>query len=309
MKKGVFYLSVLLLSAMLTNFSGCSKNNKHTDILKWEQNLIKARQDKDKEFKTSPTSPFAGLARLTAQQGETKYLVYKKGKYSLSDKKINGTLFSVSQKQNKWLFKSFNSGLKCFSSGKPIKSGDILGEMTEGRYKKYHFVIYPLDERLVIIVFDPDKESIKNFQHLLYYTPDPDYRINAKFKRFKKLNKIEMLTSQNQIKTFYRYAKIIFKIKGQKEFLIAYKKDLTKGPGEAWIFIPFNDKTNGKATYPAGRFFEIKEPFGDKFILDFNEAFNPLCNYSHVYNCSYPPDENSLDIPIKAGEKRYPIEH
>jgi len=52
------------------------------------------------------------------------------------------------------------------------------------------------------------------------------------------MEQIQMITSQNLIKTFYRYAKIIFKIKGQKKVLMAYKKDLSKGPGEAWLFIP-----------------------------------------------------------------------
>jgi len=309
MRHTISYLSVLLLSAILINLCGCGNNNKNIDITKWEQKIIQTRKNKDEEFKTSPTSPFAGLERMTAPKNRISYLIYNNGNFYLSGKRSNGTLISVFQREGKWLFKSYSSKFKCFSNGQPVNSGDVLGDMTECKYKRYTFVIYPLDERLVIIVFDPEKKEIKNFQHLLYYTPDPDYRVNAKFKRFKKLEQIEMITSQNQIKTFYKYAKIIFKVKNQKRTLIAYKKDLNKGPGEAWIFIPFNDKTNGKTTYAAGRFIEIKEPEGDKFVLDFNEAFNPLCNYSHVYNCSYPPAENSLDIPIEAGEKRYPIDH
>ncbi|MEN8154758.1 MAG: DUF1684 domain-containing protein [Acidobacteriota bacterium] len=40
--------------------------------------------------------------------------------------------------------------------------------------------------------------------------------------------------------------------------------------------------------------------------MDFNECYNPLCNYATVYNCTLPPFENELDIEIKAGEKTYP---
>lgn len=129
--------------------------------------------------------------------------------------------------------------------------------------------------------------------------------------KLEKKEKIKMVTSENLIKTFYRYARIDFEVKGKKRHLFAYKKDLSKKPRETYLFIPFKDKTNGKETYSADRFLEIKEPVGDTFILDFNEAFNPLCNYSHVWNCSYSPSENILDIPIKDREKNtlYPIKH
>ena len=76
-----------------------------------------------------------------------------------------------------------------------------------------------------------------------------------------------------------------------------------------WLFIPFKDLTCEIETYAAGRFIELTEPAEEDFILDFNLAFNPLCNYADVYNCSYPPIENQLDIEIKAGEKVYPRHH
>ena len=45
------------------------------------------------------------------------------------------------------------------------------------------------------------------------------------------------------------------------------------------------------------------------YVLDFNEATNPLCNYSPHYNCPIPLRENVLPVPIRAGEMKYPAHH
>jgi len=41
-------------------------------------------------------------------------------------------------------------------------------------------------------------------------------------------------------------------------------------------------------------------------VLDFNEAFNPLCAYNTGFACPLPPRENRLPVAIRAGEKIYP---
>ena len=51
---------------------------------------------------------------------------------------------------------------------------------------------------------------------------------------------------------------------------------------------------------------EMEEPEVEDFVLDFNRCFNPLCNYSPAYNCPYPPEENHLEVAVRAGEKTYP---
>jgi len=297
----IFFFSTILI------INSCTKNQSDFDVKKWQKSVIDNRTAKDNEFKTSPTSPFAGLARINAEKDKTSFLDFKSGNFILNNKKSSLTLISVFQKNGKWYLKILNNGFTCKSGTEKEGSLYKLGDMVECTYYRFTFVMYPLDERLVIIAFDPELKKIKEFKHLYYYPPDPEFRVNAKLVKIKNPEQIDMLTSQNQIKTYYRYAEIRFKIKDKKLTLIAYKKDLHQKPEQTWLFIPFTDKTTGKTTYAAGRFLEIKEPLTKNFILDFNEAFNPLCNYSHVYNCSYPPEENALDIPIEAGEKVYPV--
>jgi uncharacterized protein (DUF1684 family) len=307
MKKKLILLSIIL-SVGFIFIIGCKKKE-NPEIKNWKSELLKKRAAEDKDFKTSPTSPIAGLNRLTASPDKTSYIILKDGNFELSNQKTDDSLISVFQKDNRWFWEVFDKDFLCKSSDKPIESGNPLEGDITCKYKRYSFLVYPLDSRLVLVSFDPEKKELKEFSHRYYYPPNPDYRVKAKIIRLDKKEEVKMITSQNLVKTSYRYAKIEFEINGEKRHLFAYKKDLSKKPGEGDLFIPFKDKTNGKETYGAGRFIEIKEPVGDSFILDFNEAFNPLCNYARVWNCSYPPSENILDIPIKAGEKKYPIEH
>ncbi|MGB5294317.1 MAG: DUF1684 domain-containing protein, partial [Thermoanaerobaculia bacterium] len=64
--------------------------------------------------------------------------------------------------------------------------------------------------------------------------------------------------------------------------------------------------TTGRETYGAGRYLQIDDPASESLVLDFNRAFNPLCNYSDAYNCTLPLRENHLKVAINAGEKTYP---
>jgi len=303
------YLLLVFVSGILLILNSCHKNNSNFSTTNWKKEIIEKRQNKDIEFKNSPTSPFAGLVRLTASNDRENYLVYDEENYHIATNKLKGALLSIHWKQDQWLITSFDPEFKGLPSNETVNSESYPSNRTVCTYKKYTVLLYPLDDKFVIIVFDPEKKELQEFQHLKYYPPEPDYRVFAEFQRFKNFQQVKMTTSQNQIKTFYRYAKMVFTLKDKKKFLIAYKTDLNQRPGEALLFIPFTDKTNGITTYPAGRFMEITEPVEDTFILDFNKVFNPLCNYSHVYNCPYPPAENALDIPIEAGEKKYPVSH
>ena len=89
--------------------------------------------------------------------------------------------------------------------------------------------------------------------------------------------------------------------------LHAYKS----APDEERLFVPFRDKTSGEETYGAGRYLDLEPDegltAGGKWILDLNMAYNPWCAYSEDYACPFVPPENWLDLPIRAGEKNYPL--
>jgi hypothetical protein len=62
-------------------------------------------------------------------------------------------------------------------------------------------------------------------------------------------------------------------------------------------------KTSADLTYGGGRYVEPEILENGAFEIDFNKAYNPYCAYNPTYRCPIPPQENSLDVSILAGEK------
>jgi uncharacterized protein (DUF1684 family) len=78
---------------------------------------------------------------------------------------------------------------------------------------------------------------------------------------------------------------------------------------ETSSFIMFADATSGEETYGAGRYLSAELPDDhNEVILDFNKAVNPPCGFTPFATCPLPPDQNRLDIAVRAGEKAYHFE-
>jgi uncharacterized protein (DUF1684 family) len=148
-------------------------------------------------------------------------------------------------------------------------------------------------------------EERPRFEGLTYYPPDPDYRFELKLYEHghKQIQKIE--DTVGNIRSLIRWGEFRFKIAGTECVLQAYKSD----PKEERLFVPLRDTTSGKETYGAGRYLDL-DPENHltaegKWVLDFNEAYNPFCAYSEAYACPFVPPENWLKVLVHAGEKDY----
>jgi Protein of unknown function (DUF1684) len=75
------------------------------------------------------------------------------------------------------------------------------------------------------------------------------------------------------------------------------------GGEESELEIFFQDETNGKETYPAGRFVSLIPLPAERYRLDFNRARNPFCAYSPAYPCPIPWSGNFIRAPVPAGER------
>jgi hypothetical protein len=73
--------------------------------------------------------------------------------------------------------------------------------------------------------------------------------------------------------------------------------------GESELLIYFQDLTNGKGSYPAGRFVSLVPRGETTYLLDFNRSRNPFCAYSTAYACPAPWPGNRMSVEIKAGER------
>jgi hypothetical protein len=72
---------------------------------------------------------------------------------------------------------------------------------------------------------------------------------------------------------------------------------------ESELVIFFRDGTNGRGTYPAGRFVPLVPDRDGRYRLDFNRARNPFCAYSSAYPCPAPWRGNTIRSPVAAGER------
>jgi len=271
----------------------------------WTAALIEHRQEIDEEFRMSKASPMAGIQYLKSEPGDEVYLALQDGVFELADAAGPGAQIVATKKQGAWHWQKLGQDVVCRVDGEEVADGSALEGPAAFDVGPFHLSFYPSEDRVTFIVFDPERPEKKSFEHLLYFPPDRNYAVDAKLVVHPDPEKIEMPTTRNLVKAFYRYATIEFEIDGEKQQLTALKSELT-GEGSKGLFIAFRDATTGRETYGAGRYLEIEEPETREFVLDFNRAFNPLCNYSDAYNCTLPPRENHLEVAIRAGEKTYP---
>lgn len=149
----------------------------------------------------------------------------------------------------------------------------------------------------------PDQRA--DFDGLSYYPPDPDYRFEVPLHEHDDAERVTVATSTEGEQDYYRWGEFHVTVDGEDVTIQAYKGD----PADDHLWVPFRDATSGDETYGAGRYIDLETDHhrtGEgKWILDFNQAYNPTCAYSERYECPLPPGENWLDVPIEAGEKTF----
>ena len=141
----------------------------------------------------------------------------------------------------------------------------------------------------------------KTLLPLAYFPIDESYVVPANLEPSTDRSRIQVPTSIGKIRTLERIGALKFSLKGQTLQLTAFH-DL-ESQDVRRLFVPFSDLTSGAETYPAGRYMELDPTPTGIYVVDFNIAYHPYCYYSPEYDCPYPPKENRLNVPIRAGEK------
>ena len=270
----------------------------------WRAELLEHRAEKDEEFKTSTTSPMAGTQYLKSEPRDRVFLTRDGKTFDLAYEPEDGAVLEVEKKEGSWHWQPLEPGAILRQEDETVANPEALDGPALFIAGNLRLSVYPAEERITFIVFDPERPEMTSFEHLYYYPPDARYAVSSRLTELGEPEELVMLTSRNLEKTFYRFARIRFALDGQQHELTAFKVAL-EGDGSKMLFIPFRDATSGKETYGAGRFMEIEVPDEELFVFDFNRAFSPLCNYSPAYNCAIPPPENHLEVALRAGEKTY----
>ncbi|MCI4365130.1 MAG: DUF1684 domain-containing protein [Thermoplasmata archaeon] len=138
------------------------------------------------------------------------------------------------------------------------------------------------------------------FHDLRYFPPDPAFRIRARLERLATPAEAFLRTNRDGSAVMRYLGDLVFKVGKSSTRLRLFHAG--EGVGTS-VFAPFRDTTSGEESYGPGRYLTLELNESDEYELDFNRAFNPYCAYTDDFECAFPPAENDLAVPIRAGEK------
>jgi uncharacterized protein len=147
----------------------------------------------------------------------------------------------------------------------------------------------------------------EGFEGLDYYFPVQEMRFRVPFEAAAGAEKVTLTKRKGESVPYLRKGAVRFKHDGKVHTLAVF------GPAQGddgSLWLPFYDQTNGKSTYPGGRYLDLQLAADGTVEVDFNRAYNPLCAYNpEGFNCTLPPEENRLPFSVEAGEKLLSAAH
>ncbi len=158
---------------------------------------------------------------------------------------------------------------------------------------------------------NPDKsplsgEKLSKFEGHEFFPIDVEYRVVADFVATPEAKPFALGTNRGTTQLFKKHGDLNFELKGKKLTLEVYKqvRQFYLPTQKTYLFLPIIDQTTGVSTYDAGRYLHYEGiPKGNKWVIDFNKLYNPLCAYNERYECPMVPEANHLPIAIEAGIK------
>ncbi len=148
-----------------------------------------------------------------------------------------------------------------------------------------------------------NEEDLKDFKSINYYPYDPAYCVEAQWRLTPDTEPFHMSTTTDRSPLYRKFGELHFELDARELVLEAYQSiELMEEDGfEDYLFVPFNDLTNGLTSYGGGRYIDIDIPDSNWVDFDFNNSYHPYCAYNYKYSCPIPPDPNVLDVAIEAG--------
>lgn len=153
-----------------------------------------------------------------------------------------------------------------------------------------------------VIVFDPKSPRIATAHGLAYFPVDLGLRFVLSLTANPRPDTVIILSTRGNERRALRVGWFDFRLGGRTCRLEAHRL-LEPGVDESSVSVFFRDATNGKETYPIGRYVDPEPAGNGLWTLDFNGAYNPACAFSSFYNCPLPSKANVLPVAVRAGEK------
>jgi len=153
-----------------------------------------------------------------------------------------------------------------------------------------------------VVVLDPQSPRLSKGPFPVWFEPDPAFRVEATLHPDKEPREEIVLSTRGNRRRALRLGTLEFTLQGRLRRLAAMRL-LEPGVDESAVSIFFRDATTGHGSYAVGRYVDAVPLGGDRYVLDFNRAYNPACAFSTLYNCPIPPRENVLRVAVRAGER------
>lgn len=195
-----------------------------------------------------------------------------------------------------------NTGVPITSRGAAVTSMVVFhpdsARLPHVEHGSLQWFIIQRDNQVGVRLRDLNSAAVTRFKGIERYPVDLQWRVEAAFEPTEGKT-IDITNVLGQTVPTPSPGVLTFQIGGKK-----YSIDALEGGDE--LFLIFADDTNGKETYPAGRYLYVKKPGADnKVVIDFNKAYNPPCAFTPFATCPLPPRQNVLALAVTAGEKNY----
>jgi uncharacterized protein (DUF1684 family) len=161
------------------------------------------------------------------------------------------------------------------------------------------FIVIRRGDRYALRVREALAPTRTGFPGLDYFPMDRSFRLRAKFTAKPAGSKIEIVNILSMVEKMDNPGTLTFEKDG-KSYTVE-----TIDEGDHRLFLVFSDRTSGHESYPASRFVYAEYPGKDGYTtLDFNQAYNPPCAFTPYSTCPLPPNQNRIDLAIRAGERK-----
>ncbi len=153
-----------------------------------------------------------------------------------------------------------------------------------------------------LIVFDPKSPHFASYHGLSWYEPDLAYRFVAPLTPNPHADTTIIMSTRGNARRAVLAGWFDLLVAGKPVRFEAHRL-LEPGVDEQSVSLFFRDATTGKETYGVGRYVDPEKLSDGRWLIDFNNAYNPACATSPYYNCPIPSKANTLKVAIPAGEK------
>lgn len=161
------------------------------------------------------------------------------------------------------------------------------------------------DMRMVVVrrskgvgirIWDNTREERRLFPSREWYPVKEEYRIPATYTRYETPKVVKMPDILGAILDEPMQGFVSFEWNGKEHELMVEELP------DKRLFVQFMDLTNSNPTYPSGRYHYTEAHENGKVFIDFNKAYSPPCAFTEYATCTFPPQENRLEVAIEAGE-------